>query len=145
MKCISEEINVRLLNIPPFCAKQPFISKMFIVYIYGILYLESFWRHLCNPIDVIGCFRPIAYFQLTIKSSYQRHHGKNCFVTATKLGTTNEFFVASTENFAAATKRFVDRTKHFVVVTKYFCCPYVRIGLMQNFDFIFRNFKQNIS
>jgi len=45
------------------------------------------------------------------------------FVTATKLGTTNEFFVASTKNFAAATKRFVDRTKHFVVVTKYFCYP----------------------
>jgi len=50
---------------------------------------------------------------------------KNGFVTATKLGTTNEFFfVASTKNFAAATKRFVDRTKHFVVVTKYFCYPY---------------------
>jgi len=50
-------------------------------------------------------------------------HGKNGFVTATKLGTINEFFVASTKNFAAATKRFVDRTKHFVV-TKYFCYPY---------------------
>jgi len=49
---------------------------------------------------------------------------KNGFVTATKLGTTNEFFVASTQNFAAATKRFVDRTKHFVVVTKYFCYSY---------------------
>jgi len=44
-------------------------------------------------------------------------HGKNDFVTATKLGTTNRFFVA------AATKRFVDRAKHFVVVTKYFCYP----------------------
>jgi len=42
---------------------------------------------------------------------------KNDFVTATKLGTTNEFFVASTKNFAAA-------TKHFVAVTKYFCYPY---------------------
>jgi len=42
-----------------------------------------------------------------------RTHGKNGFVTETKLGTTNNFFVA------AATKRFVDRTKHFVV-TKYF-------------------------
>jgi len=30
------------------------------------------------------------------------------FVTATKLGTTNNFFVAATKNFAAATKRFVD-------------------------------------
>jgi len=49
---------------------------------------------------------------------------KNGYVTATKLGTTNEFFVALTKNFAAATKRFVDRTKHFVVVTKYLCYPY---------------------
>jgi len=52
------------------------------------------------------------------------HHGKNGFVTATKLGTTNKFFVAATQNFAAATKRFVDRIKHFVAVTKYFCYPY---------------------
>jgi len=52
------------------------------------------------------------------------HVKKNCFVTATKLGATNEFFVASTKNFAAAAKRFVDRTKHFVVVTKYFRYPY---------------------
>jgi len=51
-------------------------------------------------------------------------HGKNGFVTATKLGTTNKFFVAATKNFAAATKRFFDRTKHFVVVTKCFCYPY---------------------
>jgi len=49
---------------------------------------------------------------------------ENGFVTATILGTTNNFFVAATKNFAAATKRFVDRTKHSVVVTKYFCCPY---------------------
>jgi len=49
-------------------------------------------------------------------------HDKNGF--ATKLGTTNEFFVAATKNFAAATKCFLDRTKHFVVVTKYFCYPY---------------------
>jgi len=45
------------------------------------------------------------------------------FVTATKLGTTNKFFVAATKNFAAATKRFVDGTKHYVVVTKYFVVP----------------------
>jgi len=51
-------------------------------------------------------------------------HGKNGFVTETKLGTTNKFFVAATKKIAAATKRFVDRTKHFVVVTKYFCYPY---------------------
>jgi len=57
--------------------------------------------------------------------------GKNGFVTATKSGTTNKFFVAATKNFAAAsknfaaaTKRFVDRTKHFVVVTIYVCYPY---------------------
>jgi len=49
---------------------------------------------------------------------------KNGFVTATKLGTTNTFFVAATKNFPAATKHFIDRTKHFVVVTKYFCYPY---------------------
>jgi len=49
---------------------------------------------------------------------------KNGFVTATKLGTANAFFVAATKNFAAATKRLVDRTKHFVLVTKYFCYPY---------------------
>jgi len=51
------------------------------------------------------------------------HEKKNGFVTATKLGTTDNFFVAATKNFAAATKRFVDRTKHFVVVTKYFVIP----------------------
>jgi len=54
-------------------------------------------------------------------------HGKNGFVTATKLGkqiNVFDVFVAATRNFAAATKRFVDRTKHFVVVTKYFCYPY---------------------
>ena len=42
----------------------------------------------------------------------------------TKLGTTNDFFVAATKNFAAATKRFGNRTKHFVVATNYFCYPY---------------------
>jgi len=50
-------------------------------------------------------------------------HGKNGFVTATKLGTTDKIFVAATKNFAAATKRFVDRYKHFVV-TKCFGYPY---------------------
>ena len=49
---------------------------------------------------------------------------KNGFVTATKLGKTNKFFVAATKNFAAATKRFVDRTKRFVAITKCFCYPY---------------------
>jgi len=51
---------------------------------------------------------------------------KNGFVTATKLGTANNCFVAASKNFAAGTKRFVDRTKHFVVVTKYFCYPYFK-------------------
>jgi len=53
------------------------------------------------------------------KPSFQNGttHGKNGFVTATKLGTTNKIFVA-------ATKRFVDRTKRFVVVTKCFRYPY---------------------
>jgi len=70
-------------------------------------------------------------FQLpSLKGSYQlrtqfcRFTEKNGFVTATKLGTTNEFLVASNKSIAAATKRFVDRTKHFVVVTKYFRYPY---------------------
>jgi len=54
----------------------------------------------------------------------QSYTKKNGFVTATKLGTTNNFFVAATKNFAAVTKCFVDRTKHFVVATKYFCYPY---------------------
>jgi len=56
--------------------------------------------------------------------------GKNGFVTATKIGTINNYFVAATKNFAAATKnfaaatkRFVDKTEHFVV-TKYCCYPY---------------------
>jgi len=44
-------------------------------------------------------------------------HGKNGFVTVTKLGTTNKCFVPATKIFAASTERFVD-TKHFVVVTK---------------------------
>jgi len=48
-------------------------------------------------------------------------HGKNGFVTATKLGTTDKIFVAATKIFAAETKRFAERTKHFVVVTKCFC------------------------
>jgi len=36
------------------------------------------------------------------------YHGKNGFVTAAKLGTTDKILVAATKNFAAATKRFVD-------------------------------------
>jgi len=63
----------------------------------------------------------------------------NDFITATKLGTTNNFFLAATKNFAAATKRFVDRTKHFVVVTKYFCYPFfLQMILLYNKTFFFR-------
>jgi len=60
----------------------------------------------------------------TGRGSGHTYHGKNGFVTATKLGTTDKFFVAANKNFAAATKRFVDSTKHFAVVTKCFCYPY---------------------
>ena len=65
-------------------------------------------------------FFPLKYAIL----SFGKCTGKNGFVTATELGTTNKIFVAATKNFPAATKRFADRTKHFVVVTKYFCYPY---------------------
>ena len=89
-----------------------------------------FWWPLCVAQSVKYCQKNRTGTRYgTLTTSKKRHslsgaHGKNHFVTATKLGTTNEFFVASTKNFAAATKRFVDRTKHFVVVTKYFCYPY---------------------
>jgi len=45
------------------------------------------------------------------------------FLTPTKLGTTSEFFVASTD-FFCNNQRLCWWTKHFVVVTKYFCYPY---------------------
>ena len=69
----------------------------------------------------------MSYFHPTRILIYQNSynlHGKNGFVTATKLGTTDKIFVAATKNFAAAPKRFVDRTKPFAVVTKCFCYPY---------------------
>jgi len=56
----------------------------------------------------------------------QHYTEKNGFITATKLGTTNNLSVAETKNFTAATKRFVDRTKHFIL-TKYFCYAYFNI------------------
>jgi len=65
------------------------------------------------------------YFDRSLENYHQMEHGKNGFVTATKLGTTNKIFVAATKNFASATKRFVDRTEHFVLVTKCFCYPYI--------------------
>jgi len=55
---------------------------------------------------------------------------KNDLVTATKLGTSNKFFVAATKIFAAATKRFVGRTRHFVVETKYFFTPILTNDLL---------------
>jgi len=57
-----------------------------------------------------------------MQDTQPRVHGKNSFVTATKLGTTDKIFVAATKNFATATKCFVYRTKHFVV-TNCFCHP----------------------
>jgi len=78
------------------------------------------------------------------RRSFFGYTEKNGFVSATKLGTTNNFFVAATKNFAASTKRFVDRTKHFVVVTKYFCYPYFNkndfVGITK--PFIPCNFKE---
>jgi len=58
--------------------------------------------------------------EVKIQTTDNVAHAKNGFVTATKLGTTDKFFVAATKNFATATKRFVDRTKHLVVVTNFF-------------------------
>jgi len=40
-----------------------------------------------------------------------RTRKKYGFFSATKLGTTNNIFVAATKNFAAAIKRFVDGLK----------------------------------
>jgi len=73
-------------------------------------YIEEFSLNFRDSDSNLGC-------------SEIAKHEKNGFVTATKLGTTDIFFVAATKNFAAATKRLVDRTKHFVV-TKCFCYPY---------------------
>jgi len=74
---------------------------------------------------LLNCFadRPPKLSLFTVKVEVSCTE-KNDFVTATKLGTTNNFFGAATKNFAAATNRFVDRNKHLVVVTKYFCYPY---------------------
>jgi len=66
----------------------------------------------------VGTYYPNKKFNKLVLHSHSstpsnpvgKQHGKNRFVTATKLGTTNKFFVAATKNFAAATKSFVDRT-----------------------------------
>jgi len=66
------------------------------------------------------CFICFVYSRYALNTYLSYYTEKNGFVTATKLGTTNNIFVAATKTFAAASNRFVDRTKYFVVVTKYF-------------------------
>ena len=83
---------------------------------------------LATPLFILR-YHTVIFFRLGFLPLRKRrfcftYPEKNGFVTATKLGTTNTFFVAATKNFAAATIRVVDRTKHFVVATKYFCYPY---------------------
>jgi len=80
----------------------------------------SLARLLSLPLEV-DSLALFSHFSLTFQNFKHTYTEKSGFVTATKLGTVNKFFVAAAKNFAAATKRFVDRTKHFVVVTKYFC------------------------
>jgi len=46
----------------------------------------------------------------SVKKRIHSITGKNGFVTATKLGTTDNFLFGATKNIAAAAKRFVDRT-----------------------------------
>jgi len=83
----------------------------------------SRWRNVLFYLFFVAFLRKFL-FSTSLSSYAKKNNEKNGFVTVTKLGTTNNFFVAATKNFAAATKRFVDITKHFVVVTKYFCYPY---------------------
>jgi len=73
-------------------------------------------------LDLIRCFEGKERSR-EISSQFSLNTEENGFVTATKLGTTNKFFVAATKYFAAATKRFVDRTKHFVVLTIFLVIP----------------------
>jgi len=58
-------------------------------------------------IKATNCGRP-PQAPLARRNAAVSLHGKNSFVTATKFGTTNKFFVAATKNFAAETQRFVD-------------------------------------
>ena len=84
---------------------------------------DFFYRLAC----VLTSFRWLCLmFEIPTKRENRKTspRKKNIFFTATKLGTTNKYFVPATTNFAAATKRFSGRTKHFVVVTKYLCYPY---------------------
>jgi len=84
--------------------------------------IVTIWIVISTILVCLGCINKTFCWGNNVRA--QNIHGKNGFVKATKIGTTNKFFVAATKSFAAATKRFVDRTKHFVVVTKYFCYPY---------------------
>jgi len=51
-------------------------------------------------------------------------HGKNGFVTATKLGTTINFLLLQPKILLQQPNVLLIETKHFVVVTKYLCYPY---------------------
>ena len=90
-----------LLCFGAFCILCCIPSKSEQLPVKANIFLASVWKNWRETRTIIW-FPPI----LSRK--------KNGFVSATKLGTKNNFFVAATKNFAAATKRFV-------VVTKYFC------------------------
>jgi len=77
-----------------------------------------------KEMDVVKMSLCVPHFIFQKDFCLRKAHGKNGFVTATKLGTIDKIFVAATKNIAAATKRFIDRTKHFAVVTKCFRYPY---------------------
>jgi len=49
---------------------------------------------------------------------------KNGFVTVTKLGTTNKFFVAATKNFPQQPNVLLIEPNILLLLTKYFCYPY---------------------
>jgi len=85
----------------------------------------------------------VTHCTVTRNITHNSNTEKISFVTATKLGTTNNFFVAATKNFAAATKPFVGRTKHFVVVTKYFCYPYFNKSREKRFCYTNKIICQN--
>ena len=91
----------------------------------------------------IGQCEIIQHSKLSVKNL----HGKNGFVTATKLGTTDKYFVAGTKTFASATKRFVD-SRTIVVVTKCFCYPYFNkygcARVLQNIFAIFNETPKSI-
>jgi len=108
--------------------KNIFRSKLNFIFKLVKLSIGSKFRGWVSfPTAILQSWKSQEYLKRTVTllvcAAFCVRHGKNGFVTATKLGTTNNFFVAATKNFATATKRFVYRTKHFVVVTKYFVIP----------------------